>query len=310
VPDSLNGSVGLVTGASGFLGRAVLRELPAGTTVFATYNKSADFPAWTGRLQADVRPIRIDLARDRVAPSLDTNLDWALCMASRVSTASSRDRPVEELVRVAGPAVNSVAGVRAERIVYVSSGSVYETSEGPLTPDRVLAPTLPYAVGKLAGELLVLSYAEAKPWIVRFFGAYGPGEPEFKVTRRLIDAFRGGARTFELTGDGHNRIDPMYVSDAVRALISLCDSLEEPRTLDLCQGESPTMEAFARMAYEAAHPAPSGGPLRIVFSGVAHEQMRGHADATAADSVTGGHRRSLTTGLKEYAEWLAGKASR
>jgi nucleoside-diphosphate-sugar epimerase len=302
---TLAGSVGLLTGASGFIGRALLQELPATTTVFATYNSSVDFPSWAARLGADVRPIRIDLVHWPVAPLIRTKLDWALCAAAQVATAASRHDPVEELVRVAGPAVNAVAGLQARRIVHVSSGSVYETCEGRLFPGLPLNPRLPYSVGKLAGELLVKSFAEVTPWIVRFFGAFGPGEPQFKITRRLVTAFQGGATTFRLTGDGTNRIDPMHVSDAVSALTQLCASDDEPRTIDLCQGESMPIAAFAQLAYEAAHPAPHTAPLRLAFGGTAHEQMRGAADPTAAEAVVGVGRRNLREGLKEYAKWLA-----
>jgi len=306
----LSGTVGVVTGASGFLGRAILRRLPADVTVFATYRDSADFLEWTSTLSADVRPVQVDLASRRLPQEVtSTELDWTLTLAARVSTAASREDPVGELVHVAGPAVNAVVGIRTRHLVHVSSGSVYETLSGALSPDLRLAPRLPYAVAKLAGELLVASYAETTPWIVRFFGAYGPGEPKFKVTRRMVEAFSRGARTFRLSGDGANHIDPMHVEDAAATLLALCTSEHAPRTIDLCQGEGPTMAAYAELIYQAAHPDPVTSPLRLEFAGHAHEQMRGRASPAAADALIGLERRSLRQGMEEYARWLTLQAT-
>jgi nucleoside-diphosphate-sugar epimerase len=306
----LSGTVGVLTGASGFLGRAVLRRLPADVTVFATYRTSDDFSEWTSTLSADVRPVQIDLAHQRLARHVTTTeLDWTLSLAARVSTAASRRDPVGELTYVAGPAVNAVTGLQTRHLVHVSSGSVYESLTGELSPNRRLAPRLPYAIAKLAGELLVASYAETVPWIVRFFGAYGPGEPRFKVTRRMVEAFSRGARTFRMSGDGTNRIDPVHVDDAATALLALCASKQAPRTLDLCQGECPTMAAYAELIYQAAHPHPSTCPLELEFVGHAHEQMRGRANPAGADAVIGLERRGLQQGLKEYARWLSSRAA-
>jgi nucleoside-diphosphate-sugar epimerase len=306
----LEGSVGVLTGASGFIGRAILRSLPAGVTVYATYNTSDRFRSWAAELQADVRPVQIDLARNRLAPAVGSEVDWALSLAARVATHASRENPVEELAQVAGPAVNAIAGLRARRLVHVSSGSVYETLEGRLSPSLCLSPRLPYAIGKLAGEHLVGSYSETEPWIVRFFGAYGPGEPGFKVTARMVRAFQRGATTFDLSGDGTNRIDPMHIDDAVASLVTLCASNQAPHTIDLCQGESLAMSDYAALVYEASHPDAAKPPLRLGFGGVANEEMRGVPDPAAADAVIGHRRRTLRQGMKEYAGWVLAQTAK
>lgn len=299
------GSLGVITGASGFLGRAVLAALPPGAAVFAAYNAANGFPAWAETLAADVRPLRIDLCRQRLAPAIRVQVDWALCLAARVAPVTSGADPVGELVAVAGPAVNAVAGLRTRRLVHLSSGSVYERLRGQLGPHRVPNPQLPYSIAKLAGEHLVSSYAETMPVIVRFFGAYGPGEPHYKLTARLIDRFHAGATRITLAGDGRNRIDPMHVDDSVSALLALCVGEPEPGVLDLCQGESKTISDYAKLVYDAVHLIPPDRPLRLTFAGAAHEQMLGTADPTPADEITRSQKRRLRDGLREYAGWRA-----
>lgn len=300
----LDGTVGVLTGASGFLGRAFLRALGPNVTVFAAFHSSDRFAEWASTLPADVRPVQVDLTRTGIAAAVPTELDWALCLAARVDTTKSREHPIDELVHVAGPAVNSVSGLSAGRIVHVSSGSVYETLEGRLSPGRTVDPRLPYSVGKLAGELLVASYAQSDPWIVRFFGAYGPGEPAYKITPRLIRAFVRGESQFALTGDGTNRIDPMHIDDAAAALMGLIEADAPARVVDLCQGESLTLAEYAKLVYEVVHDGAPPSTLQLQFEGLAHEQMRGSADPTEADVVHGRSKRTLRKGLTEYVSWL------
>jgi len=294
------GHTGVITGASGFIGRAVLRGLPAGVRVHAVYHSSVDFPEWTRTLAAEVVPVRLDLRRDRLSEAVP-DTEWALLLAARVATADSLGDPLGELEAVAGVTANAIRGLRTGAVVHVSSGSVYERLVGDLSPDRRLRPKLPYSISKLAAELLLETYAQAPFWTLRFFGAYGPGEPSFKLARRLVEAFGQGDRAFTLQGDGRNRIDPMHIDDAVAMLIGFLGTPPENRVLDVSQGEAPSIAEFARLAYEVAHPDPAGGRLQLRFEGSPVESMLG-ASRPMQDSVLGAlARRTLSDGLREYA---------
>lgn len=296
-------SAGVVSGASGFIGRAVLRRLPPGVRVYATYHDSTDFPAWAETCAAEVAPVRIDL-RSTPLCSVVPRVDWALLLAARVQTAASRADPLGELTSVSGVAINSVRGLKAARLLHLSSGSVYETLAGELSPDRVLRPRLPYSIAKLAAELLFESYADAPYWNIRFFGAYGPGEPRFKLVRRLVDDFTGGKRSFSLQGDGTNRIDPMYIDEAALALCRALTLPPESKTVDLCQGEGPTIRDFARLAFHAASTDACNSEPVLRFMGEAHEQMLGCAHPHPSLRVPRAHHMTLWEGLRRYAEVL------
>lgn len=299
---ALDGSTGVVTGASGFLGRAFLAALPAGVRAHAVYNTDERFPQWAAGCRADIEPLRLDLRRERLAERLPA-VDWALLLAARVETIRSREDPIDELQAVAGVAVNAVRGLRTHQVIHLSSGSVYERLEGVLGPERALDPRLPYSIAKLTAELLVASYASAPFWNVRFFGAFGPGEPAFKLARRLADAFARGETTFAIRGDGSNRIDPMYVCDVPDALAALITAPGESRPIDLCQGEGLTVRRFAEIAYENVHPAPAVRPLELQTGGEAHEQMRG--SARPSHPAVGSARTSIAEGFRRYATELA-----
>lgn len=299
---ALDGSVGLVTGASGFIGRAIVNALPKGCRAHATYHSSRDFPEWAESCRADVVPLRLDLSNERLADRVP-RVDWALLLAARVALATSRHDPVGELKAIAGVAANSVMGLKTELLVHLSSGSVYETLTGQLDPARVLAPRSPYSIAKLAAERLVAAYAEAPYWNVRFFGAFGPGEPQFKLARRLVDTFARGERTFVIRGDGSNYIDPMYITDAAQTLGSMLASPAESRPADLCQGEGLTISQFAELAYQTVHPSPDEEKLVIVREGEAHEQMRGTARSDAMLLRPDAPLLTITEGFRRYAEF-------
>src|SRR5205823_12210894 len=97
----LGGSVGLVTGASGFIGRAVGRALRENATVYATYCSDESFPQWSETCAADVRPVPVDLAARRLVDVCDETFDWSVLLAARVALSVSREKPVDELVAVA-----------------------------------------------------------------------------------------------------------------------------------------------------------------------------------------------------------------
>jgi len=295
-------TIGVVTGASGFLGSAVLAALPVSATVYATYRNDEAFPERARAFRADVRPLRIDLESQRLTDVLPSEVDWALLLAARVQTVRSREDPVNELSTIGRVAFNSVAGLRARRVVYVSSGSVYETLAGSLGPGCVLAPRLPYSIAKLAAEHLVASACDVPLATIRFFGAYGPGEPAFKLVHRLVEAFAGGATSFSIRGDGTNRIDAMYTEDAARALLALATSAHEG-ILDLCQGESQSIQEFAEYVYATAAPDPLN-PVALKFESSAHELMLGWADPAPADHLIGLQRRTLRQGLIDYVSWM------
>jgi UDP-glucose 4-epimerase len=242
----------LVTGASGFLGRNVLLATPRDWDVIAVYHESTVFLEFLEASKlTHVRPVRCNLtdAADvralRDAAGSNGAIDAALYLAANGDPAASARDPLGDL------ALNTVAPLTflehcpVPRLVYLSSGAVYDGLGGAVSPASSVDPHLPYAVSKLASEQYIRFYARrrgapASYVIVRFFGAYGPYEPMRKITTRFLAAVRRGDREFVLRGDGRNLIDFMYVDDAVCGLLALVtDRRPVQATIDFASG-SPT----------------------------------------------------------------------
>src|SRR5262245_45447452 len=219
----------LVTGASGFIGRNVLLAVPRDWDVVAVYHADETFDLFVrGMNLGHVQPVRCDLTNAADVRALyDASnargpVDAALYLAANGDPAASARDPLRDLALNAVAPLTFLEHCPVPRLVYLSSGAVYDGLGGDVSPTSKVEPHLPYAVSKLASEQYIRFYGErrgapASYVIVRFFGAYGPYEPLRKITTRFLAAVGRGDRVFALRGDGRNLIDFMHVDDTVRA---------------------------------------------------------------------------------------------
>lgn len=244
----------LVVGASGFLGRALVLSLPHEDGLVATYCDDLAFPNWLRlRGRDDVRPLRVDLTDRDAAAQLSLragDVDTCYWLAAHVDTRGTLASPRLDVELSLLPLLNVLPSLRCRRLVFVSSGAVYEGHTGPVGPDVPLIPTLPYAIAKLAAERYVAHAARvgsADSYVnVRSFGAYGPGEPHWKLTTRLIrECVLDGKSSFTLQGDGTNLLDPLYIDDAAQALVGLAAGPLLNATVDLAGGCPVTTRQWA-----------------------------------------------------------------
>lgn len=244
----------VVTGASGFIGRHVLLGVPRDWTVTAIYDSTDLGPFIVDHALGHVTPVRCDLTDTFAVRELANHVgrcDVALYLAANGDPAASADRPGWDLRLNTVAVVNFLEQVMVDRMIYMSSGAVYDGVSGVVTPATPVNPTLPYAIAKLASERYVAFFA-ARGRLpvgyvnVRFFGAYGPYEAPRKITTRWLRSIIDGQRTFTIRGDGQNLIDFMYVDDAVNALLRLMQDVSFNGTVDLASGTPVSIDAIAQ----------------------------------------------------------------
>ncbi len=121
------------------------------------------------------------------------------------------------------------AGVK--RFVYVASSSCYGIPDSYPTPeDAEIRPQYPYALTKRLGEQLVLHWAQVykMPAIsLRFFNIYGPRARTSGTYGAVFGVFLAqllAGKPLTVVGDGTQRRDFTYVSDAVGALLTAASS--------------------------------------------------------------------------------------
>jgi UDP-glucose 4-epimerase len=250
----------LITGASGFIGRNLVRAIPTSWRVLATYNRSVDFVEFLETTRLDhVEALSVDLAKDdagRRIAAVSPEFDACLFLAANGDPTRSVEDPGVDLIANTATVIEVVRRVMVRRFVYLSSGAVYDGLRGAVSPKSPVRPSLPYAISKLATEQYLSHFVRqgriGTAVNVRFFGAFGPYEPDRKIFTRLIRRF-GEERNprFTIHGDGRNLIDAMYIDDAVKALLLILQEPErhaENMTLDLSCGRPLTITELVRTA--------------------------------------------------------------
>ncbi len=120
-------------------------------------------------------------------------------------------------------------------LIHTSSSEAYGTAQySPMDENHPMDPTTPYAAGKAAADLMVLSFYKVLGLdisIVRPFNNYGPRQNAEGSLAAIIPATanrikEGGMPMVE--GDGEQTRDFIFVKDTVRALV-LAYEKEESR---------------------------------------------------------------------------------
>lgn len=206
----------LVTGATGFIGRALLAAVPPDLEIVAIARGAP--PAET----AGVRWVSADLAEDGFERSLPGRVDAV------VHLAQSRDDGnfpggARDVVAVNVTATSRLLEYAhrngASRFVLASTATVYRHSAEPLDEDAALDCPSFYAASKRSAELLARPYAELLPChVLRLFTVYGAGQ-RGRLIANLAERVRSG-EPISVEGRRGLLLSPVHVDDVVAALLA------------------------------------------------------------------------------------------
>lgn len=221
----------LVTGAAGFIGshlvRLLLQEghsvigLDALTSYYDPRLKLANLSPLLGHhrftfMEHDILDAPLaDLAR---------GVDFLLHFAGQPGVRSDPDAGPQlyqrNNVQTTQLLLEASRGLPIQRLVFVSSSSVYGRAGLPTREDNPTRPISPYGISKLAAEALCWKYHRAYGLpvvVVRPFSVYGPGQrPDMFIHRFIAAALQ--RQPITIYGDGLQERDFTYISDAVEGL--------------------------------------------------------------------------------------------
>ncbi len=294
------GTLAMVLGASGFIGRwvaralvdggarvcAVVRDRELAERVLGRFGFESEIEvldlghfADVSRLIARVRPeIIFNLAGYGVDPAevdseaacrINAGLLEVLCEA--LAAFPSRDWPGQVLVH---------AGSAAE----------YGTIGGDLSEISTPRPTSLYGKSKLSGTLLMARCAERLGLgaiVARLFTVYGPGENPHRLLPSLLEAARTG-EPLALTA-GRQQRDFTYVADVAEGLLRLgLAKSGSGEVINLATGRLTSVREFTEVA------------ARIL--GIGRDRLRTGALPTRPDEMS--HDRVTTARLRELVSWF------
>ena len=150
-----------------------------------------------------IRVVANFAAQSMVGESWDKPDDWMQTNVVSVARLAERLRHVDFL----------------EKYVHVTTPEVYGSTNGWIAEDTPFNPSTPYAVSRVAGDMLFKIYRETFGLPVvstRAANVYGPGQPLYRIIPRTLFFLITG-RTLELHGGGVSTRSFIHIDDVSTA---------------------------------------------------------------------------------------------
>ncbi len=236
----------LVTGANGFVGNHLVRELAeAGMDVIGVGGKQG-----TSEKSPYLKDYMVmDLLDAEAVKAIDFKaIDGVIHLAALSAAGPSFDSPMQYITTNIGLQTNLFEAALAQdakpRFLIVSSGWLYDP-DSPVPHDesaKVVSIT-PYAVSKIGQEQMAHYYASRgfDSIIARPFNHIGPGQnPGFLIpdlAKQVVDCEKGRSNEI-MVGNLDTQRDYTDVRDVVRAYRLLLEKGVSSETYNVCSGRA------------------------------------------------------------------------
>ncbi len=211
----------LVTGASGFLGEAIAREVSIrGHHVVCLLRSTGSF-ALRGYeiVKADLRDI------EALSTALHgRHFDAVIDCAAEIPRSDAVHNDYFGNVLMTHNLLAALGNSPPNHLIKLSTVDVYKIVN-PITEQSEILPDNYYAFSKRVSEQYVELWGRERgisACIVRLSQVFGPGDRSSKFIPSILQRVKGG-HSIILFGDGSDRRDYIYVDDAAALIATICE---------------------------------------------------------------------------------------
>jgi UDP-glucose 4-epimerase len=267
-----------VTGAAGFVGRAVVGTVRASGHEAVAMVRHPDVASRIREL-AGVAVVQVDLrdpasalrAVREIHPDVVIHGAWRGAVAAERGSLAQ----IENLASLRH-LIEAALEAKVSRIVGIGSQAEYGATNALVTEETVPRPRTLYGICKLAAGQIGLCAAASTSlefiWL-RVFATYGPAQPTTYVIPHVITALLRGESPGLTTGE--QELDYLYVADLARAIVAAAvHSSHGSAIFNLCSGHPVRLRDLISLVADAlphgpaprfgAVPPPPGNPARLV----------------------------------------------
>jgi dTDP-glucose 4,6-dehydratase len=302
----------LVTGSLGTLGRPLVVELrERGHEVWGTDLTHDGDPQYT---RADVANFaQLERAFEAARP------DAIYHLAAEFGRLNG-EQYTEQLWRSAMVGTRNVLELSAEHdthLLFASSSEVYGEAEEDLldeelTDRQVIFHPNEYALSKWANERQILAFQGWKPELratrLRFFNAYGPGEP-YNPYRSVVALFCAKALAGEALPvfRGYHRTF-MYIDDFIPTLANACEADLRHDVYNIGGTDFRSVEELAQIV--SGEVADGQGEIELIPEDLHNVRSKRPDISRAREDLGHDPRVTLEEGVPPTAEWMRGVHAR
>ena len=298
----------VVTGASGFIGQALVAHLRASGLARARRRSEAVPGCRAGGDVGGRRPAGRARPRRRspTRPSSISRLrpTWRPRWPARGATSRTRSAACSRCSRRRGRPTAASSFRRRRRSSMPAIRSRFRSARFP-------RPTSPYAAGKLGGEAYCHAYHRSYGLdvrIARLFSVYGAGMYRFAI-HDIVRKIQANPKEIQILGDGTQIRDYLYIDDAVRGLEMIATEAQRRRGIQpgVWHPGASCSISTRTIAELMGYPDIRIVPDRQIVSRRHAPLVRGHLEDSGARVRA---EVDLRGGLQRTIAWLLGDAER
>lgn len=293
----------IVTGANGFVGKAVARQLAAqGVAVYAVVRRNA---AHLDGLEG-CRLIACDLADyAQLWQQLPPQADVFYHFAWTGSAGAARGDETVQLANVQAScdAVRSAARAECRRFIFASSIMEYEVAQLMKTAAAPAITTL-YSTAKITANYMsraVAAQAGIDYMAAVISNVYGPGEMSPRLINSSLRKMLHGERVS--FSPGEQLYDFLYIDDAAAMFAAIGRSGRAGQTYYIGNPQPRKLKCFLQQMHDIAAPGTEWGLGDLPFQGVSltYQEFDTHSVYRDTDFTP---RTSFAQGIRNTLAWI------